>query len=312
MTAFAAILLFALTRAEMIERLRTPPVTQVDGLVQVYANCPSDMRREYQGPVASFVANICTTLYTAQAMKPIHFKEPGIVVHVGSIRTNVADVVTTVGKRDGGGDFTRIRLPAPGYSDQEALRIAVTKAFFLAVKGETIDDATAVKRLRETDPVLRVADRRAELKRWREQGVFEAEHDDEYYLKLQRSVLAPGSASNEDVANFASRLRLYPEYYGTPFCGRYETLSFEDAIGAAKNDEEVRYTALNKAKELMLYGGGHGDKMTASVLMYGIFLAELARGEKSDEDLRKILGAAEELLKGVTNEDEENDNGQQR
>ena len=40
MPTFAAILLFALTRAEIIERLKAPPITDMDGLVQVYADCP--------------------------------------------------------------------------------------------------------------------------------------------------------------------------------------------------------------------------------------------------------------------------------
>ena len=299
MTTFAAVCLLALTRAEILERLRTPPVTQMGGLVQVYADCPSDMRREYQGPVATFVSDVCTTLYNSQKIKPLRFAEPGIIVHVGSIRTNVTDVVESVDSREKGGSFTRIRLPAPGYADRDAFRIAVAKAFFLAVKGETIDDAVALKRLREADPVLRVADERAELKRWREQGAFEEGRDDEYYLKLLRSVLAPGIASHEDAVNFASRLRLYPEYYGTPFAGRYASLSFEDAIDVVKEDETVRFVALQKVKELLLFGGGRGDRMTAAVLAYGIFLTELAKGEKSDEDLRKILSAAEEMLRGA-------------
>lgn len=302
MPTFAAILLFALTRAEIIERLKAPPITDMDGLVQVYADCPSDMRREYQGPVATFVSDICTTLYKSQMMKPVHFEEPGIIVHVGSVRTNVTDVVASVGQREKGGAFTRIRLPAPGYSDRKALRVAVVKAFFLAVKGETLDDAAALKRLREADPVLRVEDERAELKRWRELGVFEPGRDDEYYLRLLRSVLAPGIASHEDVVNFASRLRLYPEYHGTPFCGRYESLSFDEAIDVA-NDADVRLAAINKVKELLLFGGGHGDKMTAAVMTYGLFLVELAKGEKPPEELRKMLDLAEEMLKGVENEE---------
>ena len=296
MTTFAAILLFALTRAEIIERLKAPPITHMDGLVQVYADCPSDMRREFQGPVATFVSDICTTLYKSQLMKPVSFKEPGIIVHVGSVRTNITDVISTVSTREKGGSFTRIRLPAPGYSDRDALRTAVAKAFFLAIKGETLDDETAIKRLRLADPELRVADERAELRRWREQGLFEPGRDDEYYLKLQRSVLAPGVSSHDDVTNFASRLRLYPEYLGTPFCGRYASLSFDEAIDVAK-DDEVRLAAVNKVKELLLFGGGRGDKMTGAVLAYGVFLVELAKGEKSSEDLRKLLAVAEGMLK---------------
>ena len=39
--------LLALTRAEILERFKAPVVTQSDGLVKVYANCPEDMRREF-------------------------------------------------------------------------------------------------------------------------------------------------------------------------------------------------------------------------------------------------------------------------
>ena len=43
------IALLALTRAEIIERMRAPVVTQADGMVQVFADCPEDMRRELEG-----------------------------------------------------------------------------------------------------------------------------------------------------------------------------------------------------------------------------------------------------------------------
>ena len=52
----------ALTRAEILERFRAPVVTQADGLVKVYADCPDDMRREYQGPIGSFAAETVKTL----------------------------------------------------------------------------------------------------------------------------------------------------------------------------------------------------------------------------------------------------------
>jgi len=299
MTTLAAILLFALTRAEIIERLKTPPVTHLDGLVQVYADCPADMRREYQGPIATFVSDTCNLLYRSQMIKPKRFEEPGIIVHVGSVRTNVADVVVSVVEREKGGRFTRIRLPAPGYSDQEQLRTAVVKAFCLAVKGEEIDDDAAEKLLRDADPELRIADVRSELKRWREDGEFANGHDDEYYLLQLRKILAPGVASREDVLNFASRLRLYPSYYGCPFCGRYESLSFEDAIELSQTDLVVRLAAVRKVRELLVYGGGHGERMTAAVQAYGRFLTEVAKGEKPADELRKMLAEAEEKLKEV-------------
>ena len=45
LTLIATILLAALTKAEIIDRFRAAPVTQLDGLVQVYGDCPADMRR---------------------------------------------------------------------------------------------------------------------------------------------------------------------------------------------------------------------------------------------------------------------------
>lgn len=308
MTVIASVLLFALTRAEIIERFKTPPVTQCDGLVQVFADCPTDMRREYQVPVASYVSDICDTLYRTLMIKPRQFKEPGIVVHIGSVRTNVTDVISAIDVRAGNERFTRIRLPAPAYSDMDTLRIETVKAFFLSVAGEEIDDATAVSRLRLTDPELRVADERSELARWRDEGVFSAGKDDEFYLMQQRKVLMPGKASREDVLTFASRLRLYPTYYGMPFCGRYSSLSFDEAIELSKDDMIVRLAAVRKVSELLLYGGGRGDKMNVAVQAYGYFLTEVAKGEKSSEELRKMLSAAEQKLKDVENEDSKDDN----
>ena len=299
MSTIAAILLFALTRAEIIERFRTPPVTHLDGLVQVFADCPADMRREFQSPVASYVSDVCQTLYVSRMIKPRRFAEPGIVVHIGSVRTNVTDVISEVDERPDGTRFMRIRLPAPGYADKEALRIAAARAFFLSVADEEIDDATAVARLRDADPKLRVADERAELARWRERGEFAEGRDDEYYLMQLRKVLAPGEASREDVLNFASRLRLYPAYYSEPFCGRYDTLSFEEAIELSKADLLVRLAAVRKVTELILYGGGRGEKMTAAVQAYGYFLTEVAKGEKSADELRRMLAEAEQKLKEV-------------
>jgi len=89
----ASILLLALTRAEILERFKAAPVTKVSGLVQVVADCPADMRREFQGPVATFVADVCRTLYRAENAHERPFVAPGIVVYVGDVRTNVTAVV---------------------------------------------------------------------------------------------------------------------------------------------------------------------------------------------------------------------------
>ena len=63
--------LLALTRAEIIERFKAPVVTQADGLVRVFADCPEDMRREFQSPIARFAADTVQTLYQGLAKKPV-------------------------------------------------------------------------------------------------------------------------------------------------------------------------------------------------------------------------------------------------
>ena len=52
----AVIALLALTRAELVARMKAPVLTMTEGLVKVYADCPEDMRRDYQMPVARFAA----------------------------------------------------------------------------------------------------------------------------------------------------------------------------------------------------------------------------------------------------------------
>lgn len=299
MGVFATILMLALTRAELIERFRTPPVTQVEGLVQVYADCPADMRREYQVPVARYAADICRRLYQARVAPHRRFDDPGIVVHIGSVRTNITDVVVSTDTRPNGDRFMRIKLPAPEFSDMEALRLAIVRGFYLALRGEEIDDAGAALALRAADPELRLEDERAELRLWRENGVAAEGRDDEYYLKQLRKVADPGRASREDVAVFASRLMLYPPYYSLPFCGRFTGCSFREAIGLSKIDPVVRLVAAQKSRELLVFGGGRGERMTDAAQAYSDFLVELARGKMSAEELEAMLFEADAKLKGV-------------
>lgn len=302
MPLLAAIFFCALSRAEIIERFRAPVVTQVDGLVRVYADCPSDMRREYQLPVAGFVSGVCRRLYAGEMRKQVKFSSPGIVVHVGDVRTNVTNVVSRVETRGDGTRFTRIYLPAPGHADVRAFTLAAAKGYFLAVKGTVVDDAAAWRALRDADPELRAADDRRDLARWREEGVYTEGRGDEDYLKLQRKILTPGKAPPEDVAVFASRLYLYPPYHGMPFCGRYDRCTFAEAIPFSRRDPFVRYVAFGKMTEIALYGGGRGEKMSAAADAYVAFLRLLAAGESTDRELEAALAAADAKLKGVTEE----------
>ena len=206
----ASILVLALTRAELLDRLKAPPVTQLDGLVQVYGDCPADMRREYQLPIASYVSDICRRLYAADNMRPQKFTDPGIVVRIGDVRTNIAEVVSRPAKRADGRKFTRIFVPSPGGADLKSLRREVVRAFCRATEGVDLDDAGVDRRLRHADPVARMEDVQAEVAAWRERGEYAADRTDEDYLKLMRGVHLPGVATEADVLTFASRLYLYP------------------------------------------------------------------------------------------------------
>ena len=292
----------ALTKAEIIDRFRAAPVTQLDGLVQVYGDCPADMRREYQLPIASFVSDVCRKLYAAGNRKQVKFVDPGIVIRIGDVRTNIADVVVRPVTRDGGAKFTRIYLPSPSGADIGKFRREVVRAFYRAVDGVDLDDASVTKKLREADPVTRVEDIQAEVAAWRERGEYAAGKTDEDYLKLLRGVHLPGVATKADVTTFASRLFLYPELYAVPFCGKYAACSFRDAIALARKDPAVRFAAYQKIEPLMLFGSGHGEKMNAAVEAYAKFLAELAVLKRTDEELAKLLDDADAQLKGVLEE----------
>ncbi|MBQ1345430.1 MAG: hypothetical protein IIY62_03610 [Kiritimatiellae bacterium] len=294
MSVLAAALVLALSRAEIIARFRAPPVTKVSGLVQVVADCPADMRLEYQSPIAGFAADLCRTLYRVERMQEPKFADPGLVICLGDVRTNLTNVVARIRTRDGGAPYTRLYLPAPGAADLAALRRETVKAFYLAVKGETVDDAEADRRLMSADPSLRAADEYARLARWL--AGERVEEDDEHYLRLSRSVLEPGVARPEDVTRFASRLFLYPEVYSSPFCGKYDCCSFRDAIAMARKDVRIRFLAYAKSPQVVAYGGGRGDLLLEAAMAYSVFLRELAAYTKSEEELRTLLEDADTKL----------------
>ena len=297
MVLFALALFATLTRAEIIERFRAAPITQVEGLVQTFASCPSEMRREYQMPIASFVADICRRLYRAETQKPRRFENPGIVVHVGGVTTNVPDVVERLDTRADGALITRIYLPAPGFADRDRLRLAAVKAFYRAVKGETLTDAEATRAFARADPAFRIAEVFREIAAWRagERGA----EDDEKFLKLVRSVHEPGVAHREDVLTFASRLFLYPPQYDLRFGGKYDCCSFREAIPIAKDDPALRFVAFLKAGEVLVFGGGHGPAMDEAVVAYSEFLRALASGKTGERELGLMLDDADDKLKGL-------------
>lgn len=293
MTALlSTILLAALSRAEIIARFRAPVVTQADGLVRVYADCPEDMRREYQMPVASFAADTVKTLYRGLARRPERFERPGIVIHVGDVRTNVSEVATQVSTNDGQ-VVTRIRVRAPGYADLYQLKLAVVKAFFRSVERREVSDADAVALYRRADPQLRILDERQKLEDWLA-GCGTT--NDEEGLTLMRRVFAPGRASPRDVLIFASRLFLYPPRRDVRLVGKYDCLSFREAVRLARADPIVRVVASAKANELLVFGGGRGEELSAAARAYRDFLLAFARNDADERELLDLLDDADTKL----------------
>jgi len=290
----------ALTRAEIIDRFRAVPVVKVDGLVQVVADCPADMRREYQLPVAGMVADICRSLYSAEMSKPKRFAEPGIVVHVGNVRTNMTNVVSRACARDDGWKYTRIYLPAPGYADQRALTLATARAYFLSVHGEEVDDKKALHALMSSSPELRAAESCGRLVDWSGRGIYVDGMDDEDYLKLSRKVLLPGRLTKHELNEFASRLYLYPLAYDAPFAGKYMSVDFETAVRLREKDPAIRLVALIKSKQILIFGAGRGEELQAAADAYAEFLTELAREEKTDGELLALLETANGKLRVCT------------
>ena len=295
--------MLALTRAEIIERFKTPPITKVNGLVQVFADCPRDMRQDFQMPIADFAAGICRSLEAKEGMKSPHFSEPGVVVYIGEERTNRTDVIVKKQKRDSGAQFTRIYLPAPGFVDVARFRLEVVKAFYFSTAGKEIDDEDAREAIIASDPELKINDECLRLGEWfTGSGSHDIFHDgdasaiDEEYLKLARTVIQPGVARREDVLRFASRLRLYPALFDSPIAGRYHDCSFADAIDLVSIDPRIRLMAYDKAPLVVAYGGGRSEELSKAAVAYSEFLFELVRQTKTKDELKEQLEAADTLL----------------
>lgn len=295
--------MFAMTRAEIIERFQAPVITKVNGLVQVFADCPAEIRHEFQMPVADFAADVCRKLEAKDGMKSPRFAEPGVIVYIGEEQTNRTDVIAKAGRRADGERFTRIYLPAPGYSDIERFRLEVVKAFYRRVGGKELDDEAASEAIIASDPELKIRDRRSRLAEWyRGKGPHRIFSDgapdviDEEYLKEARSIIEPGVTHREDVLHFASRLRLYPRSFDAPIAGRYRDCSFADAIDLVDIDPRIRLFAYDKAPLVVAYGGGRGEELANASVAYSEFLLDLMRHKKTKQELHEQLDAADTLL----------------
>lgn len=297
----AAILFFALTRAEIVQRMKAPVNTQADGLVKVYAYCDEDMRREFQGPIGSFAGELMARLYASQKLKSRRFASPGIIIQVGNERTNITDVVTRVVTNDSQ-VVTRLYLQSPGTVDLERFRLELIRGFFRSVKNSELSLEEARERLLEIDPRYRVNSLRSKIDAWLK-GDRAAKGDDktdeewdEEHLALMRRVIEPGFAAPQDVLVFASRLYLYPRYFDEKFLDGSDVVSFRDAVKLAKIDPRVGILAHFKAIELPILGGGRGEKLDAAAEAYARFLRALAAGEKTDKELYEMLENADKLL----------------
>ena len=280
--------MLALTRAEIIERMKAPVVTQAEGMVQVYADCPEDMRREFQAPVARFAAETVKTLRRGLSIKAEQRRSPGIVIHIGDVRTNVNEIVAKAVTNDTR-VFTRLKVRAPAYADLHRFRLEVIKAFFRCERSQELTDAEALRVYRSADPVLRVEDERIALEEWFCKG----KGNDEEGFRLMRKILKPGFASRRDVLLFASRLYLYPPHYDIKFADGSNTVSFRDAVELSRRDPLVRLVAAVRANLLPVLGGGRGRQLADAAEMYRLFLRELAKGEKTDDQLLDILDEAD-------------------
>ena len=285
-------LLLALSRAEIVERFKAPVITQADGLVRVNADCPEDMRREYQQPIARFAAETVKTLCRGLAQKPERFPRAGIVIHVGDVRTNLTEV-TSRAVTNGADVVSRIDVKAPGAADLYRLRLEIVRAFFRCVERREVSEEDAVAAYRKGDPVLRIADERRTLEDWL---AGRKAMDDDAGLRLMSRVFEPGRASPRDILTFASRLYLYPPQYDLRFLGEFDKLSFVEALKLGRTDPLVRLMAYRKALELPVLGGGKSPELKAAADAYRAFLAALVRGESDEKDLKALLDTADEKL----------------
>lgn len=293
------VLAATISRADLVERFRAYPVVKCEGLVEVSGMCPADIRREYQLPVAANASDILKDLYLAFNLKTRKFNRPAIVVYLGSDVSSNRAVRASQSVRVDGTRYTSVHLPSPGYSDMAAFRREITRGFLRAVMGKEADDADVERALRMTDPKLRLDDEYAEIKAWREKGVYAKGRTDEDYLKLMRRIKNPGYAREEEVLDFSSRLMLYPRQFAMPFAGKYMACTFRDAVELAAVDPNVRLSAWLKSSEIRIFGAGRGDRFTAMVESYSDFLRELAVYGKKKEELVMMLEAADEKLRKV-------------
>ena len=113
---------------------------------------------------------------------------------------------------------------------------------------------------------------------------------------MMRRVFEPGKSSPRDILIFASRLYLYPPQYDIRFLGRFDQLSFREAVKLARTDPLVRMVAYQKSFDMPVFGGGKSPELASAANEYREFLLALARGEMDEKGLLALLDTADELL----------------
>lgn len=301
----AILALFALTRAEIVQRMRAPIVTRADGLIKVYASCDEDVRRDFQTSVASSAAETVRLLYDGLGQKARRFEDPGIILRIGNERTNNTEVVTSV-ETNGARVISRIFLKSPAYSDRGKVECEVARAFYRAVVARELSPEEAQAVLRKANPKYRLADTRARLEAWLREGLPPEELTEEEFFakieemfKLYRKVLEPGKASHRDILTYASRLAIYPRTFDEKFVDGSDVVFFQDAIALSRRDPRVRVLAVFKARELPVWAGGRGRYLQDANAAYVKFLLELAKGDLSDDELKRLLEVADLKLKAA-------------
>lgn len=291
MFVVAAMLAASLTRAELIERVRAPVLVRAEGLVQVVAACPAAVRRDWQSPVAACAGELCETLRRHHRLPSKRYSEPRISIVLGS-RTNDTAVVYRPDAPSAG--RASVSLPDPAHADPRELRRQLVRAWYRTVLASNLDECAAVAVLRDASPQLRASWAREEMARWRRGEAVEG--DDEEMLKMLRTVYEPGIATPGDVLLFAARLRLYPQFYGIDFCGRYPELTFADAARLAPADLRIRLAAYRKATEVAAWAAGRGPGLTAAANAYVDALMAIAALRVDEAGLLDLVEAADQRL----------------
>ena len=214
------------------------------------------------------------------------------MIHIGDVRTNDT-LVTSAVSTNLDRVVSRIYVVAPGYADLYRLRLEIVQAFFRSVEKREVTEAEAIAAYRRGDPALRVQDERMKLEDWLAgRGTL----DDEAGLGLMYRIFEPGRSSPRDVLIFASRLYLYPPQMDLRFLGKFDRLSFSEALRFGRIDPFVRLMAYQKSPVLPVLGGGKSPELKSAADSYQAFLLAFAKGEASEKELKALLDAADERL----------------